>query len=167
VPENTEVHIPLDATPTWTTLRRNASSQWRTDPGDAPYNTPLNPGQAFFIQYASGSTPTFSGPVGNVNTQTITLAAGHNIIGVSEGKGLSPATAFGTAAMDPDPIGNFNEDLADQLLIQHSNGTWRRLIRQPGGTWYDTRTRATTAVTLMPGEAYYYIRRTNGSTVSF
>ncbi len=166
VPDGALVHIATDPTPNWLVLEKSGGV-WRTDPGNAPYNTPLAPGQAFFIQYASGAKPIFSGPVGNVNTQTLILAVGHNIIGVSEGKGLAPASAFGNSSMDPDPIGNYNEDLADQLLIQHAGGTWRRLIRQPNGTWYDTQSRATTSVTLMPGEAYYYIRRASSSTVSF
>jgi hypothetical protein len=167
VPVGSRIHFATNATPDWMTLELMAGGVWRTDPGIAEYATPLNPGQAFFIEGASATTPNFSGPVGNVNTQTLSLTVGANLVGLSEGKSLAASTAFSAASMNPDPVGNYNEDAADQLVIQHSDGSWRRLIRQPGGTWYDMETRTTTTVALNPGEAAYYIRRSNSSSVAF
>ena len=168
VGEGTQVHIATDAVPNWTALEK-VGGVWRTVVGTQPYNTPLAAGQAFFIQGASGAIPVFSGPVGNVGTQSVSLGVGFNLLGVSEGKGLPASTAFSNASMTPDPIGHNNENLADMIVIQHANGTWRRLVRQttPSDRWYDMTTRGATSVTLMPGEAYYYIRRTNSTVVGF
>ena len=163
-PEGAKIHIATDSVPNWTTLEE-IGGVWRTDPGGAPYNTPLNPGQAFYLQGASGAIPVFSGPVGNVGTQSVSLGVGFNLLGVSEGKGIAASTGFESAS----PIGNNNENLADMIVIQHANGTWRRLVRQttPSARWYDMTTRGATSIILMPGEAYYYIRRTSNTSVSF
>jgi len=163
MPEDTLIHLASSATPTWTTLRRNGSSQWVTEPGGAVYTTPLNAGQGFFVEGASGTTPVFSGPVGNTSTKSIPLNVGFNIIGLSEGKALAASSAFNSAS----PIGNYTEALADQVILQNANGSWRRLIRQPTGIWYDMTSRGATTVVLNPGQAYYYIRRTSSTTVSF
>ena len=164
VSEGTQVHIATDTVPHWTALEE-VGGVWRTVVGNAPYNTPLAAGQAFFIQGASGTTPVFSGPVGNTGAQSVDLATGFNLIGVSEGKGLAASTAFESAV----PLGDNNEDLADMIVIQHANGTWRRLVRQttPSARWYDMTTRGATSVVLMPGEAYYYIRRGGSTSVDF
>lgn len=166
VPDGTQVQIATDGTPSWVVLEKSGSV-WRTEPGNEAYNTPLNPGQAFFIQGASGAVPTFSGSVGNNGTQSLTIVHGYNLIGVSEGKGLAPATAFSVDSMDPDPVGADNRDDADQIIIQHLDGSWRRLVRQTDGSWYDMRSPGTTSVILKPGEAYYYLRRNSTSTVGF
>lgn len=166
VPEGAQIHLATDATPTWATLEK-VGGVWRTEPGGAEYTTPLEAGQAFYLQGAQGSSPIFAGPVGNVGTQSMGLAVGYNLLGVSEGRGLPASTAFGDAAMTPNPVGNDDYDQGDQLWIQHSNGNWRWLVRLSNGTWYDMTSRSTTAVTLMPGEAYYYIRRTSTATVDF
>ena len=163
-PEGAKIHIATDSVPNWTTLEE-IGGVWRTDPGTLEYNTPLNAGQAFYLQGASGTTPVFSGPVGNMGTQSVALAVGFNLLGVSEGKGIAASTGFESAL----PIGNNNENLADMIVIQHANGTWRRLVRQttPSNRWYDMTTRGATSVILMPGEAYYYIRRTSSTSVRF
>jgi uncharacterized repeat protein (TIGR01451 family) len=164
--EGTRLHLATDGTPNWQSVEV-VGGVWRTDPGGAEYTTPLQAGQAFFIEGAAGKSPTFSGPVGNLNNQSLDLETGYNLVGLSEGRALALNTAFSASSMNPDPDGNNNEDLADQLVIQHSNGTWRRVVRLGNGTWYDMNTRTVTAVVLQPGEACYYLRRNSSSTVSF
>ena len=170
VPVGTLVHIMTPGVnPSWgTTLRRNASKQWMIDPGGVvPYSTPLPDGVAFFVEGASGSTPVFVGPVGNVGTNDVSLSVGYNLVGLSEGKGLAVGTAFSDTSMSADPVGNGNEALADQIILQNSNGSWRRLVRVSTGVWIDMSTGQAASVTLMPGQAYYYLRRDSSSTVSF
>ena len=167
VPVGTKVHIMTDPTPNWQTLQLNGSGHWLTSPGGAVYSTPLGDGQAFFIEGAGGSTPVFSGPIGNDGTAHQSIQVGFNLLGVSLGKGLAVESAFANATMAPDPVGNSNEQLADQIILQNSNGSWRRLTRLSNGTWYDMSAAATASVTLMPGQAYYYVRRTAAATVDF
>ena len=140
----------------------NGSGQWINTAGS---NDPtLDAGQGFFVSNpGSSSTPRFAGTVGNDGTSANTLKIGYNLIGLSEGKNLAASSAFESAT----PIGNYDEESADQIVLQNADGSWRRLIRQPGGTWYDTVTRTTTTLTLTPGQAYYYIRRTSDTTVDF
>jgi len=148
--------------PGWTTLRL-ANGDWIIDGGGA-YTTPLNPGQGFLVYRDSGSaSPTFSGPVGNLGTKSNVLSVGYNIIGISEGKSLPASTAFENAA----PVGNYDEEQADQVIVLNPDGSFRRLIRLGNNTWYDTETRGATTLTLMPGQAYYYIRRSSGTTLNF
>jgi len=130
-------------------------------------STPLPDGAAFFVQGAPGSTPVFVGPVGNVGTNDMTLSVGYNLVGVSEGKALSASTAFSDASMDNNPVGSGNEAEADQIILQNSNGSWRRLVRVSTGEWIDMSTGQAASVTLMPGQAYYYLRRDSSSTVNF
>lgn len=167
VPTGTKVHIMTDPTPNWQTLQRNGSGQWLTSPGGAVYATPLGDGQAFFIEGASGSTPVFSGPVGNDGTAQQAIEVGFNLLGLSEGKGLAVGSAFADATMAPDPVGNSNDQLADQIILQNSDGSWRRLVRLSTGVWYDLTTRANASLTLLPGQAYYYIRRDTDAAVDF
>ncbi len=164
VSEGTQIHIAIDSVPNWITLEESGGV-WRTDPLPAEYTTPLAAGQAFYIQGASGTTPVFSGPVGNTGARSVALATGYNLIGVSEGKGLAASTAFESAS----PLGDNNEDLADMIVIQHANGTWRRLVRQttPSARWYDMTAKGAASVILMPGEAYYYLRRGGATSVGF
>ena len=163
VPAGSKVHIMTDPTPNWQTLQLTGGGQWLTSPGGAVYSTPLGDGQAYFIEGASGTTPVFKGPVGNDGSSSQALEVGFNLISVSEGKGLSVTTAFNSA----NPVGHSDEALADQIILQNSNGSWRRLVRLSTGVWYDMSTPGTASVTLMPGQAYYYIRRDTDATVSF
>ncbi len=163
VPAGSKVHIMTDPTPNWQTLQLTGGGQWLTSPGGVVYSTPLGDGQAYFIEGASGTTPVFKGPVGNDGSSSQALEIGFNLISVSEGKGLSVTTAFSSA----NPVGNSDEALADQVILQNSNGSWRRLVRLPTGVWYDMSTPGTASLTLMPGQAYYYIRRNSDTTVTF
>lgn len=167
VPTGTSVHIMIDPAPLWQTLKLNSSKQWRTNPGGAVYSTPLGDGQAFFLEGASGSTPVFSGPVGNDGTSQQSIEVGFNLLGISEGRGMAVGTAFAAATMSPGPVGHSNEQLADQIILQNSDGSWRRLVRLSTGTWYDMTAAATATLTLMPGQAYYYIRRNTDTVVDF
>ncbi len=166
-PVGARVHFANDAVPNWTTLEKVPGGVWRTDPGNLEYTTPLDPGQAFFIQDAGGSTPLFSGAIGNAGTQTYNLAVGFNILGISEGKGMAPGAALDSQTMSADPVGNYDENLADQVVIQHADGAWRRLVRLPTGVWYDMESRGTTSVRIQPGEAFFYIRRSSPSNLDF
>lgn len=166
VPQGSYVYIMhAGAEPTWTTLRLNGIGDWVLDSGPAVYT--LEPGQGFFLQNAGGETsPAITGPVGNDGGQDLSIAAGYNLIGISEGKNMPAASAFESA----EPVGHFDEEQADQVMVLNANGTWRRLIRRPNGTWYDTaypNSPANTTLSLTPGQTYYYIRRGGNTSVSF
>jgi hypothetical protein len=155
------------ASPTWTELTLNESGEWIKTSGLGGYT--LEPGQAFFLQTAGAETTlSIAGEVGNDNTKQNTLNVGYNLIGISEGKPLSASTAFESAS----PVGNANgdENLSDQVVVQRPDGSWRRLIRRSNGTWYDTENpnaTSNTSLQLTPGQAYYYIRRSSNSTLTF
>jgi autotransporter-associated beta strand protein len=172
LPQNTQIYIMAPGLEgTWKTLYRDANGHWIDQDTSQPYTTALNAGQGFFIGNpgASAVIPTFSGPVGNDGTSQNLIKQGFNIVGVSEGKGLPAGTAFSDSSMTADPVGSYNDETADQIVLLDTSGAWRRLIRRPTTppTWYDTATRGTTSLILMPGQAYYYIRRNSDSTVSF
>ena len=142
---------------TWTILHMD-NGVWK-DELNAAYTTALNPGQGVYIKRSSGTAqPSFAGPVGNTQISTNVIAEGWNIIGYSEGKNLSVSTMF-QSPISGTPEGNYDETLADQIVIQNANGTWRRLIRLPNGTWYDYATGGSTTLTIKPGQAYYYYRQ--------
>ncbi len=154
----------------WIIVERTQSGWARFGGGQLPV---LNPGQGFMVFNVGGAaSPTFSGPVGNAGTNRIQLAGGsianpaYNIIGVSEGKGLPASTAFDGISV----VGSFDEEAADQVVLMDSDGSWRRLIRRADGTWYDTgrpNNRDETNLILLPGQAYYYIRRGSGAELNF
>jgi fibronectin-binding autotransporter adhesin len=161
-----ENNDPID----WIIVERTQSGWARFGGGQLPV---LNPGQGFMVYNVGGSaSPTFAGPVGNVGTNRIQLAGGsianpaYNIIGISEGKGLPASTAFDGISV----VGSFDEEAADQVVLMDSDGSWRRLIRRADGTWYDTgrpNNRDETNLILLPGQAYYYIRRGSGAELNF
>jgi hypothetical protein len=98
-----------------------------------------------------------------VGTNAHTLAAGYNLIGLSEGRALSVNTAFSSFT----PVANYDERFADQIILQNANGSWRRLVRLPTGVWHDMSTGAASSLTLLPGQSYYYIRRDSPAEVEF
>lgn len=154
----------------WIIVERTQSGWARFGGGQLPV---LNAGQGFMVYNVGGSaSPTFAGPVGNVGTNKIQLAGGsvanpaYNIIGLSEGKGLPASTAFDGISV----VGSFDEEAADQVVLMNGDGSWRRLIRRADGTWYDTsrpNNRDETNLILLPGQAYYYIRRGSGAELNF
>lgn len=155
------------ASPTWTELTLNGSGDWIKTSGSGGFT--LNPGQAFFLQTAGGeSSLRIAGEVGNNSGHQNSLTVGYNLIGISEGKTLAASSAFENA----NPVGDISGDetLSDQIVIQRPNGSWRRLIRRSNGTWYDTdnpNSGSNTSLQLSPGAAYYYIRRSSGTTLTF
>lgn len=161
-----KVFILQPGTENFTELTLNSSAQWIHTLG--PNVTALNAGQGFQVQKNAAGDTQFRvvGPAGNVGTNSNTLVVGYNIIGLSEGKDLPASTAFESAS----PIGNFSQEQADQVIIQNTNGSYRRLIRRPDGTWYDTanpNSSANTSLILEPGSSYYYIRRSSNTSVTF
>jgi uncharacterized repeat protein (TIGR01451 family) len=169
LPPQTYIYLLNPGGDSWKTLYRHATNlEWIDQDTGQPYAVPLDPGQGFFISNPGGNAvPVFTGQVGNDGASQNTLKTDFNIIGLSEGKGFTAGTAFSASTMSPPPEGSYNDEMADQVVLLDSSGTWRRLIRRPTGIWYDTVTRGSSSLILMPGQAYYYIRRNSDSTVSF
>jgi hypothetical protein len=163
------VHI-LGSSGAWRTLYLDSQKVWRESGGAAStYELPV--GAGFFVERKSGSPApvTFTGPVGNDGTRTNRLAAGWNMIGLSEGKILPVKETMAGA----NPVGSATEDQADQIVLQNPNGSWRRLIYIQGwgapydGNWFDLQTFAVVTNKLDPGAAYYYLRRGGATDVKF
>lgn len=133
------------------------------------YSTPLATGQGYWLNRPSGTTaPHQIGPVGNGSGRQITLQSGFNIISVSEGMCREADEVFESA----DPVGSYDEQQADQIIILEDSGAWRRLIRRPNRTWKDTGSanpndRGNTTYRFAPGQAYYYIRSGGSTTLDF
>jgi len=148
------------ASPAWTTFELTGGSWTKTGPGSSI----LAPGQGIIVQNVDGTSQIrFSGEVNDSpNDKTNSLAVGFNIIGISEGTTLNASTAFESAVPHAHTGGDPN--LSDQVWIQNSDGSWRRLSRRANGTWQDTSNPSATNTTLQltPGQAYYYIRQSNG-----
>jgi hypothetical protein len=158
-----EVYI-LQTNGTWRTLYLDAGGAWREADGtESTYELPAGLGLWVARKTATPARTTFTGPVGNDGTQVVTLQPGFNLIGLSEGKNLPLAQTLATA----NPQGGAIEEIADQLVIQKPNGSWRRLMYVQGwgapydGNWFDLSTYqiVTTNEVLEPGAAYYYLRR--------
>ncbi len=151
--------------PTWTEFTLNGDGDWLRTSGAGSFT--LDPGQAFFLQTGGAETSLrIAGPVGNSGVRTNDLVVGFNLIGISEGANLAAATAFNNA----NPIGSYDENSADQIVVLDTDGSWRRLIRRPNNTWYDTanpNSTGNTTLQLTPGQAYYYIRRTSDTKLTF
>lgn len=151
----------LQANATWTRLEFMSDGNWKLN-GSTLYQEELPAGQGMLVVREAGTeSPTFTGPVGNDGTATHTLSPGFNIIGLSQGKALPASTAFDSVST----IGSYDETQADMVYILEGT-KWRRLIRRPDGTWYDTATpnsKGETSLILMPGDSYYYIRRSGGN----
>ena len=160
--DGTQIHIITGPSPNWQTLELSGG-QWLTEPGGAVYATPLLEGQGYIVQGASGAQPVFSGSVGNVGESQHELSVGYNLIGLSEGRVISVNAAFASIT----PVASYNETQADQVILQNANGSWRRLVRLPTGVWFDMSSGVSSSITLTPGQAYYYIRRSSNTTVEF
>ncbi|MBW7908932.1 MAG: hypothetical protein H3C50_08470 [Kiritimatiellae bacterium] len=151
----------------WTVLHVDGAGVWR-NAMNQPYTTPLPRGQGMYILRNSGATafPIFAGPVGNAQTATNTVVEGWNILGYSEGKILPLSGMFeATAQVSGTPVGDYDEDAADQIMMANPNGSWRRLIRLPNNTWYDLGTGGATSLQIRPGQAYYYYRQSGAGTM--
>jgi len=156
----------------WRTLYLDAQGVWREADGTAStYELPA--GQGLWVANKSGSDAcaTFTGPVGNDGTESVTLQTGFNLIGLSEGKDLPLAATLAAA----DPQGGASEETADELVIQEADGSWRWLMFVTDwgapfdGNWFDFSTYqiVPTNAVLEPGAAYYYLRRGGETELEF
>lgn len=152
----------LQAGGTWKTLYLDGQGVWREAGGEASaYELPEGRGLFVERRAVTVARATFTGPVGNDGTKTNTLAAGWNLIGLSEGLTLPVKETFAGA----NPRGGAGEEAADQLVLQNANGSWRRLIFVQGwgapydGNWFDLSSFQIVTNKLEPGAAYYYYRQ--------
>lgn len=166
-----EVYI-LEESGAWRTLYLDAGGTWREANGEtSTYELP--PGLGLWVARNAGTPArmTFTGPVGNDGTQSVTLQPGFNLIGLSEGKELPITETLATA----NPQGGAVEETADQLVIQNPDGSWRRLMYIQGwgapydGNWFDLGTFqvVTPDEVLEPGAAYYYLRQGDETEVQY
>lgn len=121
--------------------------------------------QGMFIERKVGTTaiPEFIGPVGNFNTKSVDLVEGYNLISLSEGRGLTILNAFNNLASgSPSSYANGDMLLADQVITEASPGVWIIFWRTSAGwvKWSSSGATLDNGYILMPGRAYYYLRRT-------
>lgn len=155
-----KIHI-LESDGSFTTITLTGGN-W-----DSDYT--LAEGQGFFVENATGSAvnPRFDGPVGNDGSATRTIngaAQGRwNILGLSQGKTLSFSSAFANGNFNGSPTANWDETVADMVVIDQGNGNWKRILRGGDGAWYDLDTFSTPSINLAPGSAVYYFHYGTGS----
>jgi ELWxxDGT repeat protein len=133
----------------------------------------LEPGEGFLLERRTAGTvsPALVGTVGNTGLDSVPLNTGFNLVTVSEGKPIPVTTAFETA----NPDASYDASLADEVFIQITNPdgstSWKRLIRIPktggGEMWLDTQTGLEASLTLQPGQAYYYKRKGDPTSLGF
>ena len=167
-----EVYVLREDGAAWRMLYLDAAGVWRESNGtESTYELPA--GQGFWVANKSGvdACATFTGPVGNDGTASVTLRPGFNLIGLSEGKDLPLAATLATA----NPHGGSTEETADELVIQKADGSWRWLMYVTNwgapfdGNWFDFSTYqiVPTNAVLEPGAAYYYLRRGGETELQF
>lgn len=148
-------------------LIRESNGSWTTitlSGGNWSANYTFAEGQGFYMNNAGGSVAQrYDGPVGNEGVGTRAISSGWNIIGPSQGKTRTFAQV--TGALQGTPAGNWDESLADQIVIDEGGGNFRRIMRTGGGTWLDLKTFATPNVTIQPGQGVYYMKN-SGSSVT-
>ncbi|HMP73413.1 MAG TPA: autotransporter-associated beta strand repeat-containing protein [Kiritimatiellia bacterium] len=138
---------------TWTDRFVNGSGNWNAD-----YT--FQPGQGFFMVRTGGPVEQrYDGPVGNNNAYTRTISTGWNMIGPSQGRSRTFNQV--SSALVGAPAGNWDENLADLIVIDEGNGDWRRIMRTGDNTWFDLKSWGTPNVTIQPGQAIYYLRQSN------
>ncbi len=151
----------------WEVLHVDAGGVWR-NAQNQPYTTPLPQGNGLFVfrNSVSGTQVTFAGPVGNRPSGTNIISVGWNILGFSEGKYLPLSAMFeGAMRVSGAPTGDYDEEVADLIVLQNPDGSWRRLIRLPNDTWFDLKTGAPATMMMRPGQAYYYYRQNSGGSM--
>ena len=119
-----EIYL-LQPNASWVILYLNAAGKWCEANGTASSRA-LPPGQGFWVARHAGTSArlTFAGPVGNDGSQSVALQPGFNLIGLSEGRDLPLTATLATA----NPQGGTWEEVADQIVIQNPDGSWRRLM---------------------------------------
>ena len=166
-----EVYV-LQSDGSWRTLYLDAAKTWREADGAASsYELPAGLGVWVSRKTGSPARITFTGPVGNDGTQSVPLNEGYNLIGLSEGKDLPLAETLATAG----PTGGASEDMADELVIQQADGSWRFLMYVTNwgvpfdGQWFDLGSYeiVPTNEVINPGAAFYYLRRGGQTQVEF
>lgn len=162
LPGNGAEAFILEAGGTYTHLFLDALDVWReAGPGTPLATQTLNPGQGVVIVNRGLTTayPEFRGPIGNTASDTITIpAGGYTILGLSEGRHLTLAQAFSDITAGGGPVGSFDENAADMILVLNSNGSYTPLQRLPNGTWLDLTTFTTSSLRFTPGAGYWYYR---------
>ena len=165
--------VVLETNGLWRTLHLDESGIWRESDGEeSGYELPE--GQGLWVarrNAASSARLTFTGTVGNDGTGACAVRDGWNVLGLSEGRELPLKQTLATA----DPAGAASEEQADLLAIQKPDGAWRRLMHIQGwgepfdGNWFDLQdfSVVSTNEVLLPGAAYYYLRRGAGADVLF
>jgi len=147
-----------DAGGSWTTIYLDGNNAWSQ-------NYTFNEGQGFYI-YRSGAAvqQRYDGPVGNNGVGNRAISTGWNIIGPSQGKSRTFSQI--TSALTGAPLSGWAEEGADLIIIDEGNGNFRRIMKYNGAqTWLDLKTFGTPNVTIHPGKAIYYLKR-SGSGVS-
>jgi len=148
-------------------LIRESNGSWTTitlSGGNWSANYTFAEGQGFYMNNAGGSVAQrYDGPVGNEGVGTRAISSGWNIIGPSQGKTRTFAQV--TGALQGTPAGNWDESLADLIVIDEGGGNFRRIMRTGGGTWLDLKTFAAPNVTIQPGQGVYYMKN-SGSSVT-
>lgn len=166
-----EVYV-LQSDGSWRTLYLDASGTWREANGSASaYELPA--GQGFWVAHKVGTPArlTFTGPVGNDGTRKVAVQPGFNLIGLSEGKDIPLVETLASGS----PMGGATEEMADQVVIQNPDGSWRRLMFVTNwgapydGNWFDLSTYQVvpTNAVFTPGDAFYYLRRGGETEVGF
>ena len=166
-----EIYL-LQPNASWVILYLNAAGKWCEANGTASSRA-LPPGQGFWVARHAGTSArlTFAGPVGNDGSQSVALQPGFNLIGLSEGRDLPLTATLATA----NPQGGTWEEVADQIVIQNPDGSWRRLMYVTNwgpaydGHWFDFSTWqiVPTNEVIPPGAAFYYLRRGAATEVEF
>ena len=156
----------LNPDASYSNLYLDVDGVWRTS-GGAVATHQLLPGQGLVVLRNGGeiARPRFSGPVGNTLVRTNAIAVGNaNLITFSEGKHLTPASAFSNLASGV-PEGSYDENEADQLIFVDPDGSFRPVMRLPDGTWLDLTTFQSAGYLFTPGRAAFYIRQPVGGAL--
>jgi hypothetical protein len=157
----------LNANQSWRNLYLDSQKVWRESNGSVS-TYELAVGQGFYIlRNGAAAQPRLSGPVGNSGTATnvITDDSGNgawNIITLSQGKHIAISSAFSSLA-EGSLEANWDETQADLVVLQNSDGSWRRIMRAGDNTWFDLSTFAPANFNLSPGTAVYFYRQPAGT----
>jgi hypothetical protein len=157
----------LNANQSWRNLYLDSQKVWRESNGSVS-TYELAVGQGFYIlRNGASAQPRLSGPVGNSGTATnvITDDSGNgawNIITLSQGKHIAISSAFSSLA-EGSLEANWDETQADLVVLQNSDGSWRRIMRAGDDTWFDLSTFAPANFNLSPGTAVYFYRQPAGT----
>ncbi len=157
----------FDANGQWVNLYLSSAGEWR-DSGGALATNVLTTGLGVLLQRTSGTplTPMFVGAVGNNGQSDATLGVGWNIVSFSEGKPVTLSSAFSNIQGGGSLNANWDEASADQLIVLGADGSWIRYQRMGDNTWYDLRTLTPANPTLLPGQAYYFLRQSTGGSLT-